>query len=82
LLGELFQEQAKPWLPITERHVSSVFGAVSGWIDNAIDEIFHDEKVRRDVRDLLQDWMERTRKQAREELDKHLDMSLALGSAR
>ncbi|CAG1959688.1 unnamed protein product [Fusarium graminearum] len=70
LLGELFQEEAKPWSPIAERHVSNVFGAVSRWIDNAIDVIFHDEKIRREVRDLLQDWMERTRKQALEELEK------------
>ena len=70
LLGELFQEQAKPWLPITERHVSSVFAAVSRWVNNAIDEMFNDEKIRREVRDLLQDWMERTRKRALEELEK------------
>lgn len=70
LLGELFQEQSKPWVSIAEHHVSNVFGAVSRWVDKAIDAIFYEEKIRREIRDLLQDWMEGARKQALKELGK------------
>ncbi|SPJ90330.1 related to dynamin GTPase [Fusarium torulosum] len=70
LLGELFQEQSQPWASIAERHVSNVFGAVSSWVDKAIDELFYEEKIRREIRDLLQDWMEGARKQALKELGK------------
>ena len=32
--------------------------------------LFHEEKIRREIRDLLQDWMQRAREQASNELDK------------
>ncbi|KAJ4194581.1 hypothetical protein NW759_016514 [Fusarium solani] len=70
LLGELFLEQSQPWLPIAENHVDSVFSAVSRWVDKATDVLFHEEKIRREIRDLLQDWMQRAREQASNELGK------------
>ncbi|KAF9770090.1 hypothetical protein IL306_012407, partial [Fusarium sp. DS 682] len=70
LLGELFLEQSQPWLPIAENHVDSVFSAVSRWVDKVTDVLFHEEKIRREIRELLQDWMQRAREQASNELDK------------
>ncbi|RKK76747.1 hypothetical protein BFJ69_g6696 [Fusarium oxysporum] len=70
LLGELFLEQSQPWLPIAKNHVDSVFSAVSRWVDKATDVLFPEEKIRREIRDSLQDWMQGAREQASNELDK------------
>jgi vacuolar-type H+-ATPase subunit H len=43
---------------------------VSRWVDKATDALFHEEKIRREIRELLQDWMQRAREQASNELDK------------
>jgi hypothetical protein len=43
---------------------------VSRWVDKATDVLFHEEKIRREIRELLQDWMQRAREQASNELDK------------
>ncbi|KAM0081148.1 hypothetical protein ACKRZS_006697 [Fusarium odoratissimum] len=70
LLGELFLEQSQPWLPIAENHVDSVFSAVSRWVDKATDVLFPEEKIRREIRELLQDWMQGARERASNELEK------------
>ncbi|ENH71810.1 Interferon-induced GTP-binding protein Mx2 [Fusarium oxysporum f. sp. cubense race 1] len=70
LLGELFLEQSQPWLLIAKNHVDSVFSAVSRWVDKATDVLFPEEKIRREIRELLQDWMQGAREQASNELDK------------
>lgn len=70
LLGELFFEQSQPWSHIAENHVDSVLSAVSKWIDKAVDVLFHEEKLRREIRDLLQEWMQGARNQALNELGK------------
>lgn len=43
---------------------------MSRWVDKATDVLFHEEKIRREIRELLQDWMQRTRERASHELDK------------
>lgn len=70
LLGELFLEQSQPWLPIAENHVDNVFSAVSKWVGKAADRLLHEEKIRREISELLQDWMQRAREQASDELSK------------
>ncbi|EXK25030.1 hypothetical protein FOMG_16408 [Fusarium oxysporum f. sp. melonis 26406] len=70
LLGELFLEQSQPWLPIAKNHVDSVFSTMSRWVDKATGVLFHEEKIRREIRELLQDWMQRAREQASNEFEK------------
>ncbi|KAF4955339.1 hypothetical protein FSARC_11873 [Fusarium sarcochroum] len=70
LLGELFLEQSQPWTHIAETHVDSVMSAVLKWIDKTVDVLFHEEKLRLGIRDLLQEWVQWARDQALNELGK------------
>ncbi|EQB51852.1 hypothetical protein CGLO_08572 [Colletotrichum gloeosporioides Cg-14] len=70
LLAELFHEQSSPWRDIAERHVSTVFDRVSKWVHRAINRLFHEEHLRRDIDAICQRKLEDSREKAFEELNK------------
>ncbi|OLN97026.1 Interferon-induced GTP-binding protein Mx2 [Colletotrichum chlorophyti] len=72
LLSELFHEQSSPWRNIAEQHVSTVLEDVSLWVEEAIDNLVHEERLRREVFVLCNERLGASRTRAFEELNKIL----------
>jgi hypothetical protein len=70
LLAELFHEQSRRWFNIAQSHVRHVRGIASQWKDQVLHAIISEEKLRTEVRNILQEWLDNAERLAMEELDK------------
>ncbi|KAF5120275.1 Interferon-induced GTP-binding protein Mx [Metarhizium anisopliae] len=70
LLSELFHEQSRRWPSIAEDHVQSVLNIALQWIDQAVARLIPEERLRFEVKSILQDWLDTAEQLALAELEK------------
>ncbi|KAK8140682.1 hypothetical protein G3M48_002741, partial [Beauveria asiatica] len=70
LLSELFHEQSRRWSTIAEGHVQKIMTIALQWVELAVKRLIPEEKLRGEVRLILQDWLENGEAEALAELRK------------
>ncbi|KAK3175386.1 hypothetical protein K4F52_010309 [Lecanicillium sp. MT-2017a] len=73
LLAELYRVQCQRWHTIAEDHVDSILHAVSAWVDHALTALIAEERLRVEVHRILNDWIDRAKQLALEELSKLME---------
>ncbi|EJP61428.1 dynamin GTPase, putative [Beauveria bassiana ARSEF 2860] len=73
LLSELFHEQSRRWSTIAEDHVQKIMTIALQWVELAVKRLIPEEKLRGEVRSILQDWLENGEAEALAELRKLID---------
>ncbi|KAL4863060.1 P-loop containing nucleoside triphosphate hydrolase protein [Aspergillus spectabilis] len=72
-LAELFHEQSRPWFGIAEAHVYDVQDSLLQWTHQAVQRLIPEERLRREIKKILQESLDRAKKNALAELDKLME---------